>query len=225
MTDVAAYWTKPKRVCRPVPVDDLDIRNDISVEAKVAPTTKSGYITLPENTDEKKIEKDIVKLLKASKLKSVALYTLSDSESESDVDVDDYPLNIINIMFKHRCENVKQYVTDEYIDNVNSATIRQAENSLWKYQRKGRFTASNFYNSLRYKGNNPNNSVVKNCLGLYRDFTSAVTKYGLDNEPIARTKYVDSMFSKHTSFKCEETGFHVYHEYPYFGASPDSCFV
>lgn len=159
--------------------------------------------------------------MKDSKLKSVALYTLSDSESESDVDVDEYPLNIGDLILNHGYDNVNQSVTDEYINNVINTTIGQANNSLWKYQRTGRLTASKFYDVLRYKGNNPNNSIVSSCLGLYKDFTTAATKYGLDNESSARAIYVKNMFSKHTSFKCEETGFHVYRGYPYFGASPD----
>ncbi|XP_062609705.1 uncharacterized protein LOC134271523 [Saccostrea cucullata] len=83
VTDVPAYWTAPKRICKPVAVEDLDIRADVTTARSDGPTHQDGYFPIPEDQlDKKRIEKDMVKLLKNCKVPGVALYTLSDSDSD-----------------------------------------------------------------------------------------------------------------------------------------------
>ncbi|XP_048738785.2 uncharacterized protein LOC125653386 [Ostrea edulis] len=221
VTDTAAYWDKPRKVCRPIAVNDLDIRFDMNLPDKARPSVDSGYLPLKSATlDQRAIEKGIMKVLKQSQTAAVALYTLSDSDSESDVSmlVEDTPLNIIELLAKHGQENLS--IEDSYINQVRELTWGQSNNLMWHYQRKCRLTASNFYSAFHYRGNSTENYIVKSILGKYQ-FTSKSVEYGKSQEPVARGKYIEYMSSRHPSFQCSETGIFVYKDFPYLAASPD----
>lgn len=188
---------------------------------KARPSVDSGYLPLKSATlDQRAIEKGIMKVLKQSQTAAVALYTLSDSDSESDVSmlVEDTPLNIIELLAKHGQENLS--IEDSYINQVRELTWGQSNNLMWHYQRKGRLTASNFYSAFHYRGNSTENYIVKSILGKYQ-FTSKSVEYGKSQEPVARGKYIEYMSSRHPSFQCSETGIFVYKDFPYLAASPD----
>ncbi|XP_062582511.1 uncharacterized protein LOC134244264 [Saccostrea cucullata] len=221
VTDVPAYWTAPKRICKPVAVEDLDIRADVTTARSDGPTHQDGYFPIPEDQlDKKRIEKDMVKLLKNCKVPGVALYTLSDSDSDlEDIERDNFK-NTVDLVRDSGYSSLCEY-THKYKDQIREGTFGQSSNQMWKYQRLGRLTASMFYKAYHYKGGKENNSIVKSCLGKYGDFTTKATQYGIEKEAIARTQYVDKMFNLHTSFLCEETGLHLNPQFPYLGASPD----
>ncbi|KAK3083747.1 hypothetical protein FSP39_002541 [Pinctada imbricata] len=222
VTDVAAYWSKPKRVCRPVEVENLDIRIDTSTPLKRKPSAAAGYTPL-KYLDKPKIEKDIKKLLRDTKTNAVALYTLSDSEEDcsgDEIEIQSYPLNIIDLINRYGVEKVYENANQSYIENVCELTKGQSDNDMWYYQRKGRLTASNFHSAIHYKGDNPDNYIVKTVLGKYH-FTSEATRYGKFSEPLAREKYGAKMKQSHVSFYCKETGVFVYEKFPFIAASPD----
>ncbi|XP_061168610.1 uncharacterized protein LOC133177717 [Saccostrea echinata] len=221
VTDTAAYWNKPRKVCRPVAVHDLDIRIDTNEPDRPRPSEDSGYLPLKSSAlDLKSLEKNIVQVLKKSNTLAVALYTLSDSDEDNDVSmgIEDTPKNIIDLMSMHGQENLK--VDDSYVKKVNEFTKGQSINLMWQYQRKGRLTASNFFNAYHYRGDKADNYIVRSIMGQYH-FTSKSVEYGKRNESVARERYVDHMTSCHPSFKCAETGIYVYKDFPFFAASPD----
>ncbi|XP_061190980.1 uncharacterized protein LOC133199124 [Saccostrea echinata] len=221
VTDTAAYWNKPRKVCRPVAVHDLDIRIDTNEPDRPRPSEDSGYLPLKSSAlDLKSLEKNIVQVLKKSNTLAVALYTLSDSDDDNDVSmgIEDTPKNIIDLMSMHGQENLK--VDDSYVKKVNEFTKGQSINLMWQYQRKGRLTASNFFNAFHYRGDKADNYIVRSIMGQYH-FTSKSVEYGKRNESVARERYVDHMTSCHPSFKCAETGIYVYKDFPFFAASPD----
>ena len=168
------------------------------------------------------MEKEIKKILKATNTKAVALYTLSDSDDSSSdsMDIESYPPNIIDLINDHGVENIGQYVSDAYIEEVAELTNGQSINEMWHYQRKGRLTASNFYNAINYKGDNPNNHIVKSVLGKY-EFSSEAVENGRKFESVARQQYIEHMRKTHVSFQCKETGVMVFKEFPFIAASPD----
>ncbi|XP_055997434.1 uncharacterized protein LOC125669461 [Ostrea edulis] len=58
VTDTAAYWDKPRKVCRPIAVNDLDIRFDMNLPDKARPSVDSGYLPLKSATlDQRAIER------------------------------------------------------------------------------------------------------------------------------------------------------------------------
>lgn len=199
----------------------LSNRKDTSIPKKTKPTEECGYHPLkPESLDLKKVEKDICKLLKDNSVPSVCLYTLSDSDDSDDISmsVESYPPNIVDLVSKYGTDNIE--INDSYIDEVNKVSQGQASNVMWKYQRKGRLTASNFYSASHYRGDDTDNYIVKRCLGE-AEFTSKATKYGISHEPLARKRYFDKISHDHTSFQCSQTGLFVFKDYPFLAASPD----
>ncbi|XP_065944675.1 uncharacterized protein [Magallana gigas] len=221
VTDTAAYWDKPRKVCRPVPVHDLDIRTVVNVPDKPRPSEDSGYLPLKSSDfDMESLEKNIVQVLKKSKTLAVALYTMSDSDDDNDMSmcIEDTPKNIIDLVAMLGQENVK--VDDSYVKKVNEFTKGQSINLMWQYQRKGRLTASNFFKAYHYRGDKADNYIVRSIMGQY-NFTSKSVEYGKINESVAREKYVDHMTCFHPSFKCSETGIFVFKDFPFLAASPD----
>ncbi|XP_062617247.1 uncharacterized protein LOC134278956 [Saccostrea cucullata] len=222
VTDKEAYWTLPKRVCRPLVVDDIDIRSNMTAARKERPTPSDGYLPI-HDVNEHEIEKSLVKLVKKCSIPSVALYTLSDSDcSDSDCDLEEYPKNIPELVQEHgHLQDVAKHITLSEVNRIPHLTLGQSDNPMWKYQRLGRLTASNFYRAIHYQGQNENNSIVKSVLGLYAEFSTNAVNYGKEMELVAREKYVSIMSPKLVSFSAEETGLHVYADFPYLAASPD----
>lgn len=100
-------------------------------------------------------------------------------------------------------------------------TVGQNNNPLWKAERTGRLTASNFHRIMR-------------CIkpdGLVRDILYPRQKenlgpsdprlYGLRNEAVAVEKYIAIMQLYDKDIEVSETGLHVHEAYPFIAASPD----
>jgi len=74
--------------------------------------------------------------MKDSKLSCVALYTLSDSDSDSDYNVEDYPRNIPDLIRIYGRAHVADHITESVVESVADITTGQAENKMWEYQRR-----------------------------------------------------------------------------------------
>jgi hypothetical protein len=235
VTDVAAYWTNSRKVSKPIPVVDLDVRADVN-RPRPEEANANSYEPLSNQTINqairKQIKKDVVKAMKSQHLNAVALYTLSDS-SDSDYDIEPLPLSILDIVREMReretvtpedvIKEIKSVVTDDVRQAVLDATFGQRTNEAWHMQRRGRLTASVFYNVCHFTGtySSSDNYIVKGVLGLYGEVSSKGIRHGQECESIARAEYVQYQGSRHTSLSVEECGLFVDKQHPHLGASPD----
>jgi hypothetical protein len=234
VTDVAAYWTNPRKVSKPIPVVDLDIRADVDRPHAEEANANSNYNPVSTQTItkavSKQLEKDIVKIMKAQHLNAVALYTLSDS-SDSDFEIEPLPPSILDIVKLMRDKSnaadvvgeIKSVVTDDVRQTISDVTIGQRTNEVWHMQRRGRLTASAFHKVCHFTGKcgSSDNYIVKGALGLYGEVSSKAIRHGQDCEDVARDQYVEYQANKHTSLSVEECGLFVDKHHPYLGASPD----
>ncbi len=86
----------------------------------------------------------------------------------------------------------------------------------WHDARLGMVTASVAAGCLRLNPHMSAQKAYRMIMGLEEDRMNPWMQYGIDNEPRARQEY--EIISGNL---VEETGFHVYQEYPFVGASPD----
>ncbi|XP_070555668.1 uncharacterized protein [Ptychodera flava] len=130
--------------------------------------------------------------------------------------------------FLSKLKNVNY--SDYDIHMLESKTVGQHCNSLWRNQRIGRLTASKFYsiytkvNTIKNHPNNLHNIdfLLKTILGhdVSIDTVESV-KHGRTLEPEAKKAYIELMKSKHEGFGHRECGLFVDKHKPYLGASPD----
>ena len=78
------------------------------------------------------------------------------------------------------------------------------------------------HNACTYRGNDPNNYVVKQILNTEcTSFLTPAVQYGTEREPLARNIYEKMYNEQHTSGNVEITGLIVNPSFPHLGASPD----
>ncbi|CAN7988746.1 unnamed protein product [Ixodes hexagonus] len=103
---------------------------------------------------------------------------------------------------------------------ICSATVGQGRNPLWKRERVGRITASNFTRVVHCQ---QPESLVRDI--LYPQNVKLkpgdLRLYGIENEGKAVQQYLELMTYYDKEVRVEEAGLLVYHEYPCIGASPD----
>ena len=66
-----------------------------------------------------------------------------------------------------------------------------------------------------------NKSFVKKVCGYYKQHSSVSTKWGKDNEGVARNAYIQEFRSQHKNFVVSECGLFISTSHPFLGASPD----
>lgn len=105
---------------------------------------------------------------------------------------------------------------------INRLTDQQSESVHWYEYRCGRITSSVMHNVCNYKGNDPNNYIVKQILSNdCTSFSTPATIYGKEREVLARNLYEKKYVSEHKSGKVKTTGLIVNSNVPFLGASPD----
>ncbi|KAG0416505.1 hypothetical protein HPB47_006351 [Ixodes persulcatus] len=103
---------------------------------------------------------------------------------------------------------------------ICSATVGQGRNPSWKRERVGRITVSNFRRVVHCQ---QPESLVRDILYPQNVILKPgdPRPYGIENEGKAVQQYLELMTYYDKEVRVEETGLHVYHEYPCIGASPD----
>ena len=116
-------------------------------------------------------------------------------------------------------------VTDEEADFLQISTVMQSNCPTWHEYRKGRVTASNFYDVFRHMDSNSQvypRSIICRIMQYYPNPDNvAALKWGRENEYKARTEYTATMSSKHQDFNVCHCGLFIDPKYPCLGASPD----
>lgn len=217
----------------PIKIDDIDFRRQTGTAIPPAPKVHQ-FNPIPEqsNADNKKLEMDIVKLLKSEKSSAVLLHLLSDSDDSSETESED-ETELPNMVDAHRQYSdlrekpsvitfLRDTCSKAYRDKVETETSEQTASEKWKYQRLGRITASVAHSVLHAKQEtfvNPDSYIVNNIM-QHSSFTSESTEHGQRSEPIAKQLYKDIQ-KDHTEFRFKDSGLIIDIDHPFLGASPD----
>lgn len=114
-------------------------------------------------------------------------------------------------------------MSDDAISKVERETRDQRLSSLWFSARRYRLTASHFGEVLRRKSETPPDSLVLRILRP-KQFSSAATNWGIENEAIAISKYVEHQsIHGHANLVVSSSGLIVCKTHPFLAASPDGA--
>lgn len=92
-------------------------------------------------------------------------------------------------------------ITDAQCKLVEQKTKGQASSRMWYTYRCGRITASKFGAVIKSSDNQPPESLVKAiCYPESAKFTTAATRWGIQQETKAKEAYIETMSSKHLNF-------------------------
>ena len=115
-------------------------------------------------------------------------------------------------------------ITDDEGEFLKQATIRQSQSTTWFDHRKGRITASNFYDVVRHvtNGRSYPNSIVKRIMQYYSSNARVeALEWGREKEDTARQEYLSIIEGSHQNLTVSQCGLVVSPAHPYLGASPD----
>ena len=114
-------------------------------------------------------------------------------------------------------------VSDEKIIEIERDTRDQRNSSLWFSVRQFRLTSSLFGTVLHRKANTPPDSLVL-CILQQKQFSSAATEWGIQNEARAIMQYIDFQHAHgHFNLMVTQSGFLINKKFPFLGASPDGA--
>ena len=122
----------------------------------------------------------------------------------------------------------KLYISDAQQHAVEEITRSQSENKSWFSYRNNRITASKFRDAVHKVNDdgviiNPTKcrTIVSKVCSYSKRYETKATKWGIENEPVARNLYIRLNKSKHRKFVVTEPGFFIDIQHPFIGASPD----
>ena len=110
---------------------------------------------------------------------------------------------------------------------INNLTKGQSNNIDWYEQKKGAIGASNMSKVLKViEKQTSYSSVVKGVMGYkapkqIKPTTVPSLKWGLTNEPKARSTYVEKLKGWHIDLRVVESGLVVHEKFPFIRVSPD----
>ena len=117
------------------------------------------------------------------------------------------------------------------VNEIEKATNGQSNNDKWFQYRKGRITASKFYqvytkvNSILTKdsGETINVDSLISTIMCYAPLNPGIPalKYGRNMEEEAKRVYDDKMRKMHSGFQFKDCGLFLHATKPYLGATPD----
>ena len=106
------------------------------------------------------------------------------------------------------------------IREIEQNTRAQRNSCLWFSCRRYRITASRFGDILRRRTDTRPDSLVLNILQP-RFFSTAATKWGIQNEPVAIQRYITYQCEQGRDVTVGPSGFLVCETHPFLGATPD----
>ena len=106
-------------------------------------------------------------------------------------------------------------ITETEISDIQSATIGQITNPVWKTEKQKRLTASNFGQICKLTERANASKIAKSYLAV-KELHCAAVQHGRSYESVAVSKY-----EKQTGNKTQQCGLFVCKQYPYLGATPD----
>ena len=138
--------------------------------------------------------------------------------SPTSINLDDQALATSIVAFK---ETLK--VSRERIQDIERSTREQRQSSLWFSARRYRITSSVFGSVFKRRPDTPPDNLVLSIIQP-RNFSSAATQYGIENEPNATREFVAYQQSHgHPLLSVSACGFLISYKHPYLGTSPDGA--
>ena len=114
-------------------------------------------------------------------------------------------------------------VSPEQARDIERNTRDQRLSTLWFSVRRFRITASMFGSVLSRRKDTPPDSLVLRIIQP-KQFSTAATKYGIENEKVALEHYVTYQHNNgHPDLFVSESGFLINSDYCFLGASPDGA--
>ena len=114
-------------------------------------------------------------------------------------------------------------ITSDQARDIEKNTSEQYLSSLWFSARRFRITASLFGNVLSHRPDAPPENLVLRIIQP-KNFSTAATQYGLDQEKTAVKAYIDYQLSHgHPEIVVSSSGFMINPKFPFFGATPDGA--
>ena len=117
-------------------------------------------------------------------------------------------------------------VTREQVSLLENATVLQRASALWKAQRLGRITASNFGRVFKWVNNtgklmNADPTKVTMAICTPSTMQTVSMKHGVACERFAKEQYIINQCKSHKKFIATDCGLILHKDAPYLGASPD----
>ena len=114
-------------------------------------------------------------------------------------------------------------ITPDRAREIERDTREQRMSSVWFSVRRYRLTASIFGAVLSHKADTPPDNLVLRIIQP-KQFSSAATRYGIENEPVAVKQYIAHQNQHgHPDLIVSASGIFINTDYPYLGASPDGA--
>ena len=132
--------------------------------------------------------------------------------------------NAISLNYKDlvdKCSNINVTVSEEEVVNVEKRAKQQCKDKLWYDFRAGRITASNMKPVYTTDMANPSQSLVKKICYPNKTVKTEATKWGIENESVAKSAFIKRFSERHENAVIDESGLLISVEKPYIAASPD----
>ncbi|CAN7950895.1 unnamed protein product [Ixodes pacificus] len=111
---------------------------------------------------------------------------------------------------------------DSTIVAIEQKTRRQSDSVLWYKYRSGRITASNFRSICHTSLADPSKSLLERiCYPQRNRFSTAATRYGIENEPKAIAAYEALATAGHECVTFRRPGLMIAKGRPFLAATPD----
>ncbi|CAN7979290.1 unnamed protein product, partial [Ixodes persulcatus] len=111
---------------------------------------------------------------------------------------------------------------DSTIVAIEQKTRRQSDSVLWYKYRSGRITASNFRSICHTSLADPSRSLLERiCHPQRNHFSTAATRYGIENEPKAIAAYKALATAGHECVTFRRPGLMIAKGRPFLAATPD----
>ena len=127
-----------------------------------------------------------------------------------------------DLLLRCKLEADKITVTEDQVKAVEKETRDQTASKAWFSFRAGRITASKIKAAVSTPSEKPALSLIKAiCYPQMMKFSTAATRWGIDNEEAARQEFIKLQSKKHDSLIVKKCGLFLSSESPYLGATPD----
>ena len=220
-TDRKCKWDVPRKESKPKLFDEIEQSTDNS---RILPFEHS-FDPISHSANSCNIEDMLLDLVKGLDTQIIeVLDTVTNDISEENVPktlkqcISNFDPNGSLSIFDYLSTCIDKNDCDE----INRLTEHQSESEYWYRYRYGRITASILHNVCHYKGNDPNNYIVKQILNTdCKSLSTPATMYGKERETLARNLYEKLYFAEHNGGKMKYSGLIIDASKPHLGASPD----
>lgn len=221
-TDRKCTWDVPRKESKPKLLDEIE---QSSEQSRVLPN-ENNFDPTAHSLNNCDIDVMLLDLVKGFDTQIIEVLDTSANDNNCEENVPKTlkqcisqfnPIGNISVF-----DYLSTCIDENDCNEINRLTDHQSESVNWYKYRHGRITSSILHNACHYKGNDPNNYIVKQILS--NDCTSLstpATVYGKEREVLARNLYEKMYVAEHKGAKLKTSGLIIDSSKPHLGASPD----